>query len=158
MPAKARWLTQIPQMIVKLSALDVPVLDRAICERVFEVGRRQAIYLLKSFGGYECGNAFLIDRLNLIGQLKCMAEGEEIDQERRRKRKLADELQKLERYRAAAAVQIPVTPETFTRRFPDMPEGVVLSGGELIVRYSAAEQLLERLYGIAAAAANDLGL
>ena len=78
MPAKARWLTQIPQMIVKLSALDVPVLDRAICERVFEVGRRQAIYLLKSFGGYECGNAFLIDRLNLIGQLKCMAEGEEI--------------------------------------------------------------------------------
>ena len=49
-----------------------------------------------------------------------------------------------------------MTPETFTRRFPDMPEGVVLSGGELIVRYSAAEQLLERLYGIAAAAANDL--
>jgi hypothetical protein len=35
---------------------------------VFEVGRRQAIYLLKIFGGYECGNSFLIDRLNLIGQ------------------------------------------------------------------------------------------
>ena len=156
MPAKARWLTQIPEMIEKLSCLDLPVIDRAICERVFEVGRRQAIYLLKIFGGYECGNSFLIDRLNLIGQLKCMAEGEEIDRELRRKRKLADELRKLERYRSAAAVQIAVKPETFSRKFPDMPEGVVLSGGQLIVQYTAAEQLLERLYGIAQAAANDL--
>ena len=136
MPAKARWLIQIPEIIEKLSCLDLPVIDRAICERVFEVGRRQAIYL--------------------IGQLKCMAEGEEIDRERRRKRKLADELRKLERYRSAAAVQIAVKPETFSRKFPDMPEGVVLSGGQLIVQYTAAEQLLESLYGIAQAAANDL--
>ena len=73
-----------------------------------------------------------------------MAEGLEVDRERRRKRKLADELRKLERYRSAAAVQIPVKPETFSRRFPDLPEGVVFSGGQLIVESWRGDRCLQR--------------
>ena len=39
MPAKALWLLQIPEILALLETFDVPVVDRAIIERLFEIGR-----------------------------------------------------------------------------------------------------------------------
>ena len=155
MPAKSRWLLQIPRIIEQLSVLDVPIVDRAICQALFGVGRRRAIDLVQRFGGYQSGNAGLVDRLALIEQLKAMAESDDVRRERRRKQALAAELNKLERFRTAASVQIPVTPDVWERCLPELPAGVSLQSGQLIVRFTGTEELLERLFALAQAAAND---
>ena len=55
MPAKAPWLLLIPAIIEQLETYDVPVVDRAVIERVFGLRRRRAIELLHRFGGYQAG-------------------------------------------------------------------------------------------------------
>src|ERR1039458_5601050 len=45
MPAKAQWLLRVPEILAELAALDVPVLDRAVCERLFRLRRRRTIDL-----------------------------------------------------------------------------------------------------------------
>jgi len=62
MPAKAQWLLRVPEIIVELNGLDVPVVDRALCERLFRLRRRRAIDLMGCFGGYQAGRTFLIER------------------------------------------------------------------------------------------------
>jgi hypothetical protein len=59
MPVKVQWMLQIPIILERLQALDVPVVDRSVCERVFGVRRRQAVKLMHQFGGYRSGNAVL---------------------------------------------------------------------------------------------------
>jgi hypothetical protein len=85
MPAKAPWLLQIPEIVAQLEVFDVPVVDRAIVERVFGLRRRRAIELLHRFGGYQAGRTFLIERRVLIDQLRRLAEGEDFQGESRRK-------------------------------------------------------------------------
>ena len=51
MPAKAMWLLQIPEILSQLETFDVPVVDRAIVERLFGLRRRRAIELMHRFGG-----------------------------------------------------------------------------------------------------------
>jgi hypothetical protein len=63
-PAKARWLLQIPVILEQLRTLDAPVADRAMCEQIFGVRRRRAIELMHCFGGYQAGNTVLLDRMD----------------------------------------------------------------------------------------------
>lgn len=72
MPAKPQWLLQIPQILEQLRAMDVPVVDRGACEKLFGVRRRQAVDLMHRFGGYQSGNAVLLDRGALIIQLQAI--------------------------------------------------------------------------------------
>ena len=58
MPAKAQWLLQIPEIVSLLETFEVPVVDRAIIERLFGLRRRRAIELLHRFGGYQAGRTF----------------------------------------------------------------------------------------------------
>jgi hypothetical protein len=139
----------------QLTSLEAPVVDRAICERIFGVKRRRAIDLMQRFGGYQAGNAVLIDRLELIRQLQIMAESPDADQERARKKRLSTELVKLEKHRRAAAVRIQVGPEAASCTVADLPHGVSLGSGRLTVEYNGIEQLLARLYELSQAVAND---
>ena len=51
MPAKPLWLLHVPEIVSQLESFNVPVLDRAMIERLFGLGRRRAIELLHRFGG-----------------------------------------------------------------------------------------------------------
>src|ERR1035438_304812 len=55
MPAKAQWLLRVPEILAELSLLDLPVVDRAVCERLFRLRRRRAIDLIRCFGGGQTG-------------------------------------------------------------------------------------------------------
>ncbi len=156
MPAKCRWLINIPAIIERLSQMDIPVIDRMIFERVFEVRRRRAIDLMKRFGGgFECGNAGFLDRLKVIDQLRKLAAGDELERELQRKEHLGKRIDEASRYRSAAGVRIPISPQAMDRSFPVLPDGVCLSGGKLVAEYTTAEQLLQRLFEVAQAAANN---
>src|SRR5579864_1470165 len=101
MPAKAQWMLQIPMILDELRALDVPVVDRSVCERAFGVRRRQAVKLMHQFGGYRTGNAVLVDRAGLIIQLEAIEAGAEVKGERQRKARLAEKIEDVRRYGAA---------------------------------------------------------
>ena len=151
MPAKAQWMLQIPEILGQLRSLDAPVIDRAVCEKVFGVGRRRAVALMQGFGGYRSGNAVLVDREKLIIQLEALENGSDIARERRRKARLAEKLDHLHRYRAAAAVRIAVLPLPAAA----LPDGVAFTGRRMTVDYDGVEELLSKLYAVAQSSALD---
>jgi hypothetical protein len=155
MPAKAQWLLRIPGILEELAALDVPVVDRAVCERLFRLRRRRAIDLMRCFGGYQAGRTFLIDRPKLAAQLEHIRDSQDFKMEWRRKERLADRLDALRRLQTGARVAIPVEPEVLSQRLPDLPAGIGLSPGELHIRFQTSEELLSKLFALAQAIAND---
>ena len=142
MPAKALWLLHIPEIVSQLEALDVPVVDRSIIERLFGLRRRQAIELLHRFGGYQAGRTFLVDRRRLIDQLRRLADGEEFQRESRRQERLHQAVNQLRRHQASARVRIPVPPDVFSRKLADLPSGVALEAGHLHIAFSGTEDVL----------------
>jgi hypothetical protein len=155
MPAKPSWLLQIPQIVTMLESFDVPVVDRAVVERLFQLRRRRAIELMHRLGGYQAGRTFLVDRQVLIERLRRLAAGEDCEREGRRRARLQDAVAEMRRYRAAARVQIPVPADVCGRMLADLSTGVALEPGHLHVVFSGAEELLGKLYELAQVASND---
>ena len=155
MPAKAQWLLRVPEILEELSALDVPVVDRAVCERLFRLRRRRAIDLMRCFGGYQAGRTFLIDRPKLAAQLEQIRDSPDFKMEWRRKERLAERLEAIRRLQAGARVAIPVEPEVLSQRLPNLPGGITLSPGALHIQFESSEELLSKLFALAQAIAND---
>src|SRR5437868_610147 len=151
MPTKKTWLLRLTEIREELTAMQVPVVDRAIFERLFGVRRRRAIQLLHFFNGYQSGRTFLIDRLSLIEQLVPLEASAEFAVEQRRRQRLVESLEKLRRSRAGARVIIPV--EAVSQTGAGLPPGVQLEPGMLRVGFDDARDLLGKLYALAQAAA-----
>lgn len=155
MPAKPAWLLHIPEIVAQLETFDVPVVDRAIVERLFGLRRRQAIELMHHFGGFQAAKTFLVDRQQLIAKLRVVAEGEDFQAEAVRKQRLVDTMDRVRRDRVAMQIRIPVTPDVWSHKLKDLPEGIILKAGHLNIDFAGAEDLLSKLYQLAVAAAND---
>ena len=155
MPAKPRWLLQIPAIIDTLAAMSTPVVDRAVCERLFGLRRRRAIDLMRRFGGYQAGSAFLVDRVGLIETLRELEGDPATAEERHRKERLSVKLEEARRLQAAAQVRISVSADVQQRRVCDLPGGVSLRAGHLMIDFAGVEQLLSKLYELSQAAAYD---
>ena len=138
-----------------MAGMEVPVIDRAVFERLFGIRRRRAIQLMHFFGGYQAGRMFLVDRVQLIKQLEPIQAGAEFVLEARRKQRLMETLEVVRRHRAGARVVLPVDPGGLDRRLGDLPEGIRLERGSLHVEFGKAEELLARLFALSKAAAND---
>jgi hypothetical protein len=155
MPAQPQWLLHLPNIIEEIAAIDAPVVDRAVLERVFRVRRRRAVELMSAFGGYQAGRTFLVDRKKLVAALEKMRDSGAFAFERQRKENLAQELERVRRYCAGAKVAVTITKEDLERRAPDFPPGVELEAGRLTVAFGTTEDLVRKLFGLAKAAAND---
>jgi hypothetical protein len=155
MPARKTWLLRVPEIQEELGGMEVPVIDRAVFERLFGVRRRRAIQLMHFFGGYQAGRTFLLDRIQLIGQLEPIQAGTEFVMEARRKQRLTESLEKIRRHRAGARVVLPVDADLLDGGLIDLPEGIRLGPGSLHVEFKKAEELLAKLFALSKAAAND---
>lgn len=155
MPAKAEWLLRVPEILAGLRALDVPVLDRAAIERLFRVRRRRAIQFMHAQGGYCAGNSFLVDRVRLIAQLEVLQDGEGFHQESRRRIRLEETVEPMRRHAIAAQVKIPVELAVWNTRIHALPPGIRLAPGSLSVTFRDPQELLQRLFALAQAIAND---
>lgn len=158
MGRKKQWLLRVPEIRQDVAALEMPVVDRAMFERLFHVGWRRAIDLMHVFGACQSGQSLLIDRIVLLKQLEALEAGTEFAIEQGRKRRLLDSLEKVRKHRAAAAVRLPVEPDLNERTVDQLPAGVSLEPGSLRVDFSGAEDLLAKLYGLARVAGNDFEL
>ena len=133
--------------------MKVPVVDRAVFERLFGVRRRRAIQLLHYFNGYQSGRTFLIDRVSLIEQLAPLEASADFALEHHRRQRLVESLDKLRRSRAGTSVVIRV--EAGTRNGAGLPAGVQFEPGLLRVAFDDVRDLLAKLYGVSRAAAAD---
>jgi hypothetical protein len=145
----------IPDIVSMLETFDVPVVDRAVIERLFRLRRRRAVELLHRFGGYQAGRTFLVDRRLLIDHLRRLADGEEFQMERRRRERLDDAVDQIRRHQTAARVRIPVQSDVFSRKVAGLSSGVALQPGHLHIEFSGTEDLLAKLYELSQAATND---
>ena len=155
MPPKASWITHIPEMIAAVSALNVPVLDRASFECLFRVRRRRAISLMKYFGGYHAGSSILVDREAFLKRLERLQEDPATGYEVHRKRQLADHLAATKRTRLGMKIKIPVPEDARDRELQDLPDGIEIVPGRVVFTFESAEQLFSKLYDFSQAAAND---
>ena len=155
MPAKSSWLLRIPNIVAHLQALDTPVIDRRICERLFGVRRRRAIQLMQQFGGYHSGNTILVDHLTLITTLKDVEQADEYAWEIIRKQTLYNKLDQLHRCKDATRIRLRVSEQAQHNMIEDLPLGLTLVPGKLVVEFDAPEELFAKLYELAQAAAND---
>lgn len=155
MPARKTWLLRVAEIREEVNALAVPVLDRAIFERVFRVRRRRAIQLMQYFGGWQTGQAFLVDRSELLRQLEPLEASADYVLERQRRERLFQVLENLRRQRRGSRVTLPVQPERRDEETVDLPAGVELKRGSLKVQFAGAEDLLGKLFQLSQAAAND---
>jgi hypothetical protein len=155
MPAKPTWLMHIAEIQAMLEEVDLPVIDRAVVQRVFGLGRRQAIELLNRFGGYRAGNTFLIERSRLIAELDKIAGTGECQREVARREKLESAVAEVQSTRRAHQVRLPVSPDVFGARMCTLGEAIRLVPGKLEVEFTGTEDLLSKLFALAQAAAHD---
>lgn len=155
MPVISQWVLKIPEIIGELQVLTAPVVDRAVIEKLFEVKRRQAIDLCHRFGGFQAGRTFLVDRLQLIAELERMHHDPGFEYEQRRQERLRDVVQGARQLSAGAHVMLPVRPDALNRRMGDLPAGIHIEPGRLMVDFDKPEELLGKLFELAKAAQND---
>jgi hypothetical protein len=153
LPAQPQWLLQLPRIIAEVAAVSVPVIDRRMVERLFGVRRRRAIELMHVFGGLQSGQGFLLDRLDLIRQLKRIQAGAGFAVEEERRQRLVEALEEARRYRVSAKVSIPVL--SCNGKLAKLPDGIWLAPGSLKVDFRRAEELLGKLFALAQTAAAD---
>jgi hypothetical protein len=133
------------------------VVDRAVLEKLLRLHRRAAIRLMHNLGGYLAGRTYLIDRNQLIIQLERIARGEGFVEERERRARLSDELEKTRRLAPGRKVRIDVPADVRDRRMKDLPAGIHLQPGELRIEFFGAEDLLRHLVELSQAMVNDFG-
>lgn len=154
MPAQPGWLLRAPEILERLQQIGSPFLDRASFEELFGLKRRQAIHLIRRLAGFEVGNSFVVERSRVISFLSKLASGEELEWERDRRRRVREILEKTAN---APRLLVRLPRATLERRSLvqtrekslDLPEGISLSRGELAIRFSEAQDLLQRLAELA---------
>ena len=155
MPAKTQWLSRLPEILKTLASLPCPVLDRSCIEQLFGVGRRRAILLLHSWGGFESGNALFIDRLELIRQLEQIRDGAAFEEERVRRNRLAQDLTLSHTLAPGRKIVISGAEEIRDLRLAGLSPAIHLRPGRLKIEFAGTEELLLHLYELSQAILND---
>ena len=155
MPAKSQWQQQLPEILTLLTALPLLVIDRPVIENLFGVGRRRAILLFHKFGGFQSGQTFFVDRLALIRQLEEIQNGGAFQAERKRRNRLAEDLERTRQLAPGRKVKIAAAEDVRDRRLADLPAGIYLKPGELRVEFFGTEDLLRHLFELSQAILND---
>ena len=157
MPAKPLWLLRLPQIIEALESIVAPVVDRESVERLFGVSRRRAIQLLHRFGGYQAGKTFLVDRQDLVAQLRAIRDSEVFSREAKRRERVVRELDEISRLQKARAVKIKVARDEAAKA-RGLPQGVRVEPGRLVVEFEGLEELLTRLFKLSQSALQDFAV
>ena len=155
MPAQPQWLVRLPEIIAELEQLGLPIVDRAIFEKVFRVRRRRAIELMHHFNGHQVGRTFIIDSRVLLDQLRARHSHADFGFEHSRRLKVVEELERLRKLSPGRGVRIPVEPKVLDNRLADLPPGIHLKPGELRLEFTGTEDLLRHLFELSQAILND---
>lgn len=150
MPKAPCWFSRLPEIISILRRPGAPpLLDRTAVEKLFGIGRRQAIRILNSARGYQVGKTFIIEREALAQFLDTVEDSGAGREVRKRKQRVAAALNEVANYAEAQRVEIRPRPV-------ELPPAIELAGpGRIHISYKDPEDLLASIVELATAAAND---
>jgi hypothetical protein len=156
MPAKPVWISRIKEICDELEALPRPFVDRATIETVLQVGRRRAQQILAPCVSQRIGSSGVADRNAVIQRLRDIAAGNEEQYEIERRRKVAVVIERLRRERMERPqVLVEARVKVMTQQLRNLPPGVTIAPGRIIVEFTQAQQALEKLLALAMAVGND---
>lgn len=154
--------TKQPTYIHKLAGIlveahspkPIPFFRRRDIEALFGLRKRQAINLMHRIGAVRVSRELALTQRDLVRWLEQMILDPSVRVELRRHEAVIDRIVGLKAESAARAIKI-VLPD----RAPslDLPDGVSLQPGMLIVSFENQQQLLERLFLLARVLASECG-
>ncbi len=156
MPTKPVWYGKLSRIIEGLQSSPHPFVDRAEVEFLLGVGRRRAQQIMAPCITRRIGANGLADRDALIARLRRLAGGNEVAYEIRRRRKLAEVVERLRQERLERPqllVEAPV--QVVDSGLGNLPPGVYLDRGKITVEFTEPQQALEKLLALAMAIGND---
>ncbi len=157
MPAKPTWYGRYDAIREAIATLPEAWLDRRTVERIFEVGPRRAQQLMRPSGPARLGSSLVVRREAFLEYLARVVSGEAAYYEQRRLARLSEAIERWrgERLRTPALlVEAPVS--VGRQRFDDLPEGIELGPGRIVVRFGDCDEALQKLLALAMAMGNDL--
>ncbi len=146
-PDKPSYLERIPAILEEArSPKPIPFFRRRDVEALFGLRRRQAINLMHRIGAIRVSSEIAIDQRDLIAWLEGVAASPELTREVARRSRVVDRIVELKAETAARSRKI-VLPNS--QPAADMPDGVRLEPGQLVVSFADEQELLQRLFGLA---------
>ena len=156
MPHHPTWLPAVPAILRRLREPHTPpFLDRATLESLFQVRRRQAINLMRRFGGYQVGRTFLVSTEAVIRFLEDSKVDEQIQEVQAQKQRVADFLGEVRRGRSLPRIEFPQAPKLSEITFKGLPPGIHLTSSRLSIDFDSPTDLLQKLFSLSQALAND---
>ena len=156
MPDQPTWIESVPEILETLEAPGTPpFLDRPTVEVLFGVRRRQAIHLLRRFGGYQVGKTFLVPREAVVRFLRDPQRWSAAADEKGRFARVANALGEARSELQQRRMPIPAQKETLAMEFAGLPPGIRLEPGQLVIQFERPVELLEKLFALSQAFAND---
>jgi hypothetical protein len=156
MPDQPTWIESVPKILETLEKPGAPpFLDRPAVEALFGVRRRQAIHLLRRFGGYQVGKTFLVPREAVVGYLREPGRWSAATDEKGRFERVASALGEARAELHQRRIPIPAQTETLEMEFAGLPPGIRLETGQLVIQFERPVELLEKLFALSQAFAND---
>jgi hypothetical protein len=156
MPDKPIWCGRLEEIAKSLGDLPDDWVDRPMVEQALGIGRRRAQQILAPCVTRQIGRSGLARREAILDHLRRLAAGENAYYERRRQRRLGEQLEKLREdllRRPRVLVEAPAA--VLSQRFEGLPEGVAVVPGQITVRFGTATEALEKLLALAMAIGNE---
>lgn len=156
-PDKPRWLTDLPRAIKCLEQLPGSLIDRATLQTLLSIGSRRAQQIMAPLTKHKIGSSNVVDRNELILHLRQRAKGETAQHELRRRQRFSRLLQDLQRQeREQPKVWVEATPAVLSQRVNNLPPGVLLAPGRIVVEgFGTSEEALQKLLALAIAVGHD---
>ena len=156
MPDQPLWLPHIPAFLQALKVSDAPaLLTRFDLERLFGVRRRRAILLLHRCGAARRGRELVATREAVVAFLEGCRDDDAVDRLAARDRQVGQALAEARRARTLPTIPLPPLAQLSAITFAGLPPGIELTPTALSVRFSSAQDLVEKLFTVAQALAND---
>ena len=152
-PLQPTWFRRIPALLETLQAEHAPQeLTRRDFEELFGVRRRRAILLLHRCNPLRRASGLVAARDSVVAYLAAQLDHEAAEQSAAQERQVAETL--AEARRALTLPTIPLPPPKTLSPSP-LPGDIELTRTNLSLTFSSAQDLIEKLFTLAQAFAND---
>ncbi len=159
MPDQPSWIDRITEIRAALAGLpqEIQFVDRPSVERIFGLSARQANRLIRGCPEtITIGRSVLAHRDGLRKLVEMPERSGVAEREVRRREKLHRVLGLARQEARRRSIQIPVVEDVWSRQFTDLAEGAIrLKPGELSIEFSSPMDLLQKLFELSQAIAND---
>ncbi len=155
-PLQPNWFARIPALLETLQAeTALPEFRRRDIEHLLGVRRRRAILLLHGMGAERRGSELIAPREAVIRYLEERWSEEAAARAAAQERQVAVTLAEARRALTLPRIPLPSPTQLSAITFAGLPAGIHLTRKDLVVAFSSAPDLVEKLFTLAQALAND---